>query len=173
LVGPTLTTARLTLMPFGIGDAEDCLAMRSDPAVTRFVGGVATREDVWARTLRYIGLWAAFGYGYFAARETASGRFVGEIGFADYRRDTMPDFFGTPEAGWVLAGWAQGQGFAAEAVEALLAWGDETLSAPRTVCMVSPDNHPSLRLAAKVGYRAFADTTYKGHPLMLFERARR
>jgi hypothetical protein len=49
-----LTTSRLTMTPFAEVDFVDCFAMRSNPAVTRFVGGVQSREDVWARALRYI-----------------------------------------------------------------------------------------------------------------------
>jgi hypothetical protein len=36
--------------------------------------------------------------------------------------------------------------------------------------MISPDNLPSLKLAARVGYRPYAETTYNDHAVRLFER---
>ena len=77
---------------------------------------------------------------------------------------------GTPEAGWVLASWAHGQGLAREATEAMLAWADRALAAPRIACMIDPHNDASLALAAKLGFRRFADTHYKAKPTVLLER---
>jgi RimJ/RimL family protein N-acetyltransferase len=52
-----------------------------------------------------------------------------------------------------------------------LAWGEAHFGqGARTVCMISPDNAPSIRAAQKAGYREFARTTYKGSPTILFER---
>ncbi len=169
---PTLTTPRLTMTPFDAGDFADCLAMRSDPAVTRFVGGAQSREDVWLRTLRYIGHWHTLGFGCWAVREAATGRFVGEIGYFDYRRDTVPDFAGTPEVGWVTNAWAHGQGFASEAVAAMLAWGDARGDFGRTVCMIDAGNVPSLRLAQRFAFRSLLEVSYKGHINLLLERSR-
>jgi RimJ/RimL family protein N-acetyltransferase len=160
------------MTPVAAGDFGDCLAMRSDPHVTRYVGGTSPHEDVWSRILRYVGMWSVLGYGYWAVRETATGRFVGEVGLADYRRDTVPNFSGTPEAGWVTAAWAHGQGLASEALEAMLGWSDENLTAARTVCMINAENVPSIRLAERWGYRPFSASSYKDHPVTLYERPR-
>ena len=166
-----IVTRRLTLEPHSLRDFEDVLAMRGDPDVSRFLGGVMNREDVRSRILRNIGLWASVDLGYWVARETETARFVGEFGFADYHRDTTPSFAGTPEVGWVAAAWAQGKGFASEAVTAILAWGDQQARFERTVCMISTNNLPSLRIADKFGYRAFSDVIYKGNRDLLLERS--
>jgi RimJ/RimL family protein N-acetyltransferase len=138
--------------------------------VTRFIGGRPfTTEEVWARLLRYTGHWHHLGYGYWVVRETASGRFVGEVGFADFKRDLSPSFDGAPEMGWVLATWASGRGFATEAVRAGLAWIDERFA--RTVCLINVDNSRSMRVATKSGYREWQRSTYKGSPVVLYERA--
>jgi RimJ/RimL family protein N-acetyltransferase len=168
---PTLTTARLTLRAHQVADFPDCLALWTDPTVTRYIGGrPSTQEEVWGRLLRYAGHWALLGFGYWAVCEQESGRFVGELGFADYHRDLTPALDGAPEIGWALAPAVHGQGFATEAVCAVLAWGDTHFGAARTVCLIDPDNQPSLRVAAKCGYREYARTTYKGDPTILFER---
>jgi hypothetical protein len=36
--------------------------------------------------------------------------------------------------------------------------------------MISPDNAPSHALAARVGYRPYAETLYKGSSVVLLER---
>lgn len=166
---PILTTARLTLAGHAPSDLEDCAAMWADPAVHAMIGGRAfTREEVWHRLLRYIGHWQAVGYGNWAIRETATGRFVGEAGLMDSRRATEPVFEGTPEMGWALCGWAQGRGFAKEALDAIFGWADARFD--RTVCIIHPANAPSLRLAAKLGYRLMTEGAYRDAPTMIFER---
>ena len=92
---PTLATPRLTLSAPGVDDFADCLALWSDPAVVRYIGGVPAKPaDVWARLLRYAGLWALMGFGYWAVRETATGRYVGEVGLAEFHRDLTPSLIG-------------------------------------------------------------------------------
>jgi RimJ/RimL family protein N-acetyltransferase len=169
---PPIDTARLALRGHRPADLAESAALWADPIVIRHIGGRPfTREESWTRLLRYAGHWALLGFGYWVVRERATGRFVGEVGLADYRRDMTPSFEGTPEAGWVLAPWAHGQGFAGEAVAAALAWIDGVLRAPRTVCIIDPDNAASLRVAARAGYREQVRTTYKGEPTVLLERA--
>jgi RimJ/RimL family protein N-acetyltransferase len=171
---PELITARLTLGPHRAEDYEDMLRTWREPAVVEHFGGVpSTPEEVWARLLRYGGLWPLLGFGYWCVRETATGCFVGEVGLAEFRRDITPSVAGAPEAGWVLASWAHGRGFAREATEAMLAWTDTALAAPRTVCLIHPANTPSLRLAGRLGFTRFAETLYKGRHAVLLERPSR
>jgi RimJ/RimL family protein N-acetyltransferase len=168
---PILTTPRLTLRPHDVGDYEDLLATWTDPVVVKYFGGVpSTPEEVWARLLRYGGMWPMLGYGYWSVRETASGRFVGEVGLAEFRRNVTPSLVGTPEAGWVLASWAHRRGLAREATEAIFAWADTQLGARRTVCVIDPDNAASLALAARLGFKVFAEPLYRGRPTVLLER---
>lgn len=171
---PTLETERLILRAHAPADLDDCVAMWADPDVVRQIGGgrPSTAEETWARLLRNVGLWPMTGLGYWVIRERDTDRFVGEAGFGDFKRDLTPSLAGAPEAGWALATWAHGRGFATEAMRAVLAWGDAHLSAPRTVCMITPGNAASIRLAEKCGYREFARTTYKETDVTLFERPR-
>ncbi|MGF6228438.1 RimJ/RimL family protein N-acetyltransferase [Inquilinus ginsengisoli] len=166
----TIETERLVLRPHRAEDFADLAAMWADPEVTRFIGGrPSTPEESWARLLRYGGLWGLLGFGYWAVHERATSRFVGEVGFADFRRGL--GFDGVPEAGWILMPWAQGRGLAGEAVRAALAWADARVW-DRSVCIIDPENAPSLRLAEACGYREADRITYKDHPVILLERLR-
>ena len=168
---PTLDTERLTLRGHREEDFAESAAMWGDAAVTRFIGGRPfTEEECWNRLLRYVGHWALLGFGYWVVREKASGRFVGEVGFADYRRAIDPPFHGVPEIGWVLAPWCHGRGYATEAAHAVVDWGDGHFDKPRTVCLIHQDHARSIRVAEKLGYREYARVNYNGHPEILFER---
>ena len=168
---PTLETERLVLRRHRPSDLDAMAAMWADAGVTRFIGGRPfTREECWARLLRYAGLWPTLGFGYWAIEDKAEGRFLGEAGFADFKRDMTPSIEGLPEAGWVLAPSAHRKGFATEAVSAMLSWADRNPAIEKTVCIIHPDHSVSLRVAAKLGYRESARTSYNGNPIVLLER---
>jgi RimJ/RimL family protein N-acetyltransferase len=169
---PTLETERLTLRAHTVEDLAEYVALWADPEVVRFVGGRPfTHEETWARLLRNRGHWDVLGFGYWLMHERATGRFVGEVGFADFHREIVPSLDGAPEAGWVLSPWAFGRGLATEAVRAIVAWGDAHWDARRTVCIIDPGNRASIRVAEKCGYSEQVRTTYKGSPTILFQRA--
>jgi RimJ/RimL family protein N-acetyltransferase len=166
---PVLDTPRLVLRGHLVTDLDDSFAMWSSPEVLRITGKPLTREEVWARLLRYIGHWAVLDYGLWHVRERATDRFVGEVGIADFRRDLAFPFDAAPEAAWVIAPWAHGLGYATEAMTAVLAWAGA--AHPRTVCIIDPDNFASLRVAAKLGYHEIGRADFKGHPIIVFERS--
>src|SRR5580698_334184 len=168
-----IETERLRLRGHCPADFAVSAAMWADPVVTRHIGGrPQTEEETWSRLLRYAGHWALLGFGYWAVEEKATGSFVGELGFADYKRELQPALHGTPEIGWVLASPAHGKGYATEAVRAAVAWGDAHFPSAGTACIIAPENLASIRVAAKCGYSRPQPATYKGKPTLLFVRER-
>ncbi|MGU7772680.1 GNAT family N-acetyltransferase [Burkholderia sp. MR1-5-21] len=155
---PVLDTPRLVLEGHAPADFDALAAMWADPAVVAHIGTgtPSTLRESWMRMLAYRGLWPLIGYGYWAIREKASGRYVGDLGFADFHRALEPSIRGVPEAGWALASWAHGKGYATEALSHALAWLDGQHRFERSVCLISPDNTASIRVAEKAG---FADPT--------------
>jgi len=156
--------------PHGLAHFEPLCRMWGDAAVVHHIGAPSTRQDVWMRLLRYRGLWPLLGYGYWALTEKASGRFVGDLGFADFHREIEPSIRGVPEAGWVLARWAHGHGFAGEALTATLGWLDGQGRHDRSVCLIAPDNVPSLRLARRFGFREERTVRFLGQETILLQR---
>lgn len=166
-----LETPRLRLRPHRPSDHAASLALWAEPEVFRHITGQPIgAEDMWHRVLRFIGHWAAFGYGMFVAEDRATGQMLGEIGLADFHRGLGPDFDGAPEAAWVLGPWAHGRGLAREGMDAVLAWAAMRLGPARTVAIVSPLNAPSVALARRLGYEAMRTATYREGPVILFER---
>jgi len=166
-----LETERLRLRGHGLNDFIPSAAMWADPQVTQFVGAKPfTEEESWTRLLRYVGHWALLGFGYWLVEEKETGKFIGEVGFSDYKRDLEPSLKGTPEIGWALTSQAQGKGYATEAVRAATAWGDVHFRTATTACIIHPENVPSIRVAEKCGYRKSQSATYKGKPTLMFVR---
>jgi RimJ/RimL family protein N-acetyltransferase len=171
-VALTLVTERLTLRPVEASDLQDLVDLWADPAFATSIFPTAlSAEEVWFRLLRDIGHWGILGFGNWSIRETKTGDYVGSVGVFDYRRQLDPAF-DAPELGWGVAPRFQGKGIALEAVSAALRWCDETLRAPRTVCMISPENSRSLTLAGRAGFSVYTTTSYKGAAVHLLERCR-
>ena len=168
---PTIETARLRLRNFRESDLDAQAAAMGDPEVVRHLGGTPfSREETWRKMLASPGLWALLGYGYWVAERREDGAYLGQVGFADFKRDMVPSIENIPEMGWIFAPEAQGRGYAAEAVTAALEWADAALEAPEIVAIIDPDNARSIRLAEKSGFNRREDARYKGEPILLFRR---
>lgn len=172
VVAPVIETERLRLRAHRPDDFDACRAIWSDPEVVRHIGGKpASGEDAWRRLLTYAGLWRLLGFGYWAIEAKHSGEYVGDIGYAEFRRDMLPSLRGMLECGWVLARAAQGRGFASEALAAIEAWRREHVPGSRAVCIIAPANRASIRVAEKVGLGRWCETTYHGEPTLVFTHA--
>jgi RimJ/RimL family protein N-acetyltransferase len=170
---PRLETPRLIMRGHRREDFDAVAALWGDTEVARHISGKpSTREESWARMLRYGGLWNLLGYGYWAVEEKASGRFAGEVGLGMFQREIEPSYGDTPEGGWVLSPWCHGNGYATEAMQAALAWSDANLHRA-TVCITAPENPASIRVAGKLGYIKYAEGTYKTWPTWFFRREAR
>lgn len=165
-----LTTARLIIRPMQVGDFDALCALWSDADFVRNIGvAPMSAETVWLRLLRDIGHWQVFGFGNSAVTLADSGAFIGSAGIFDYSRDLVPPF-DAPEAGWGIIPAFHGQGYAREAMTAVLGHADSVLNLARTACMISPGNAPSLKLAARLGFVPWQDATYRGATIQLLER---
>lgn len=144
--------------------------MWSDPVVTQFIGGKpSTEQQTWSRILNYAGHWSLLGFGYWAVEEAASGRFIGECGFADFKRAIDPRMRDVPEVGWAFATEFHGLGYATEALRAALGWGDDR-AFERTVCLIDDANRQSMRVAEKCGFVPVHRTTFGTSETTFFER---
>ncbi|MCX6119004.1 MAG: GNAT family N-acetyltransferase [Proteobacteria bacterium] len=168
---PRLETPRLTLRPHLATDFPDCCAMWADSEVVRYIGGKpSTPQQVWSRILGYAGQWHFMNYGYWAIEEKNTGKFVGEMGFAEFMRDMVPSIKGVPEMGWALSPEFHGIGYGSEAIACALNWAELNLFQPKIACIISPDNKQSVKLAVKSGFKKECSTEYAGQPTDLYLR---
>lgn len=168
-----LDTPRLRLRPHVAADFAAIAALWADADVVRFITGrPATPTESWARLLRHIGHWSAIGYGYWVVETREDGRFLGEVGFGDFRRALDPPVDGIPEAGWVLRPAAAGRGHATEAMRAALDWLDRATPFRRSFCIVDPRNRASSKVAEKLGYGNPIDGTCNGESASFMFRNR-
>jgi RimJ/RimL family protein N-acetyltransferase len=167
---PTIETERLILSGPTLTDFDDMAAMWGDPEVVRHIGGVPfSEENTWARLMKYAGHWQLMGFGTWIVRDKA-GAFVGEVGLFDLHREITPKL-DVPELGWVLARRAHGKGYATEAVQQIVAWGEQHIGHRPYSAIIDLDNRPSHRVAIKCGFREIARTTYSGAEVVVYRRA--
>jgi RimJ/RimL family protein N-acetyltransferase len=145
--------------------------MLGDREVMRHLTGTPiAREDSWRRLLQGPGLWATLGFGYWSVERREDGAYIGQLGFADFKREIEPSIEGLPEMGWLFVAHVHGRGYALEGVKAALVWADGALAAPEIVAIIAPDNAPSIRLAERAGFVRAEETLYKGDPTLIFRR---
>jgi RimJ/RimL family protein N-acetyltransferase len=171
-MAPVIETARLRLRGFTAADLGPSAAMSADPEVMRHVGGQPRpREESWRRMLAGgPGMWCILGYGYWVVERRDDATFLGQVGFADFKRDMTPSIEGKPEMGWMFRRAAQGQGYAHEAVAAGILWAERHLAGQELVAIIDPDNARSIALAEKVGFASREPARYLGDDILLFRR---
>ena len=83
----------------------------------------------------------------------SEGSLIGDIGFHTAPVTPPAPSPKSVELGYsVLEAWRR-RGFAREAIEALIQWASERHGVRRFLLSISPENQPSLALAAKLGFR--------------------
>lgn len=171
ITAPEIRTERTILRAHRLEDFGPMLAMWQDEAVYRHIlGRPSTGSETWSRLLRYIGHWTALGFGYWVIEDRHTGLFLGEAGFADFRRDMDPPLGPAPEAGWALVPSGHGRGLATEVVLAAHVWMDAHNTQDHTFCILDPEHRASRRIAEKCGYRHAYNTTFAGGPTSVMKR---
>jgi RimJ/RimL family protein N-acetyltransferase len=171
---PILETPRLRLRAVHARDCDAHAEMLADPEFVRFLGGAPlSREDAWRKVVTAAGLWPLLGFGYWTIESGSDRSYLGQLGFADFKRGMTPSIEGLPEMGWLMAPRAQGKGLATEAVLAALEWADRALAGQEIVAIINHANAPSIRIAEKAGFSAREEAVYRAEPILLFRRPAR
>ena len=122
------------------------------------------------RLLRNVGHWDALGFGFWAIEDRLTGELIGEAGLMEFERMLDPPPPPVPECGWLLASPTHGRGVATEAVKAALGWMERERGTGSAFCMISPDNAPSLRVAAKCGFGQANSARYGERSVTILRR---
>ncbi|MBL4600095.1 MAG: GNAT family N-acetyltransferase [Rhizobiaceae bacterium] len=168
---PILETARTIMRCPQLQDFEASAKMWADPKVVEFITGKpSTFEESWARLLRNIGHWHALGYGGWIIEDKQTGKFLGQVGLGDKKRNIAPELDDLPEIGWVLATSAHGRGIATETVKAAIEWADTHIIASKTFCMFAPEHKASQHVAHKCGYEEMMTISYHDQTTLIMAR---
>lgn len=140
------------------------------PEVVSYISGdPRPKSQSWDSFLRNAGHWQISGFGQWAIQVHRAPQMDGQVGFFFGSRGLGEDFDPYPEAGWVLAPEAQGAGLGLEAAQAAHDWFDRII-AGRTVCIITPENTSSLRIAQKLGYVPMRQVDMDGDVVQLMSR---
>jgi RimJ/RimL family protein N-acetyltransferase len=145
-----LLTPRLRLRRMEERDLPALVAYRGDPEVARYQSWGAvdeTRLRAFIADLRDAEPWSPGGF-QIAVALRESDALIGDCYFT-----LLPEDRRQAEIGYTLGRAAQGQGYASEAVRALLGYAFDTLALHRVAARAAAANAPSVALLERLGLR--------------------
>lgn len=171
----TLTTARLTLVPFAEEHLDGLNAVNADPQVMRyFRDGPETREQTAAAIERVKARWHEFGYSWWAFIERDSGLIVGAGCLQHLRRgdEPLPDRRNPLEVGWRLRADRWHRGLATEAAAGIADFAFGPVGAQELYAVCNPANLPSEKVMQRLGMQACGLQAWYGAPMTTYRLAK-
>jgi len=144
-----LQTPRIVLRHLEPQDLDALFALYRDPAIRQyFPDGTRTHEETKQELEWFLhghpgfpqlGLWATV--------ECASGAFLGRCGLLPWEIEGKHEV----ELAFLIDKNRWGEGFATEAASAIVSYARTDLNLERLICLITPGNAASVRVAEKVG----------------------
>ncbi|WP_119080359.1 GNAT family N-acetyltransferase [Chitinophaga alhagiae] len=146
---PELRTPRLLLRQMQPADAAHLLALRSSPAVMRYIPRplAQTEADVLALIAQYNQMVADNEGVHWAITLRGQPALIGTIGFFNIRKEHL-----RAETGYLLHPAQQGKGLMKEALNMVTDYGFNTMRLHSIEAVIDPGNTPSARLLEKCGF---------------------
>jgi RimJ/RimL family protein N-acetyltransferase len=153
-----LQTERLSLRPMTTEDVDALVPVLGDAQAMRFYPRPFDRAMVEGWVARTLERYADDGFGLLALVERATGEVIGDCG------PTLQDVDGSPfvELGWHVRADRQGRGYATEAAITCRDHAWATLTPPRLISLVRPENVPSWSVARRLGFVPWRGTVRAG-----------
>lgn len=153
-------TPRLRLVRPTPADFADLFAMHNDPRVSPTLGGPMTEDVGLAKHRANLAHWEQYGFGYWVARDRATGQFLGRGGLRHIQlggRDEVEVGYGFRPEAW-------GKGHATELAAEAVRIGLDMLQLDSLVAIALPTNIGSRRVMEKVGFNYECDCDWAGLP---------
>lgn len=169
---PPLETPRLRLTPATDADLDALCRLLWQPDVRRYLCDDIEfpREQIAGFLARSMANWA-HGLGQWTIRDRTGAR----LGFVELKyapAEIAPELAGQVEPSIALAPEHWGQGYAAEALRATIAYAFATLRLARLVGKVDEPNQASHRLLTQVGFRLTGRALGPAYPQILYRLER-
>jgi ribosomal-protein-alanine N-acetyltransferase len=143
-----ITTDRLLVRPYVIEDVADIhRVLYGDPEAMRTLGGAVAIEAARRQIEQFIDQHDRLGHSFWAVLDCETGAMTGEAGLVPLGGEG-PDI----ELGYAFGTAFWGRGLATEVGRAILAEAFGPLGLERVVAVTRPDNLPSQRVLAKLGF---------------------
>jgi RimJ/RimL family protein N-acetyltransferase len=155
-------TERLVLRPPTAADVQPMFEIHQDPDVMRFVGKPGDISVAWRNVAMMIGHWHMRGYGMWIVINRDSRQVIGRAGL--WNEEGGPGL----ELGWLIRKSAWGRGYATEAARAALEWAWEHAGHDHIVSVIHAENHPSIRIAEKLGQRLEKSEMVNGSEMLTY-----
>lgn len=151
---PIISTERCNLRLFEESDIDDLHSLYSDKDVMRFLPGEYSRDVAERHVSAFAEVFDERGYTLWAVNSNETGKLVGRVGLWPLN--------GTEEIelGYVIARAYWGKGIATEASKACLEYGFKELEMPFVAAITVSENHASLRVMEKLGFRFIREDHY-------------
>jgi ribosomal-protein-alanine N-acetyltransferase len=145
---PTLDTERLVLRALRSDDLDDLYSYASDPQIDRFTPWThyLSREEARADLEEFLAEYERDGLGAWGIEHRTDRRLIGIASFSPPQRHHR-----RVELGYTIARAYWGQGYATEAVQALIRFGFERMDLVRIEAVVLPDHAASARVLERAG----------------------
>ncbi len=155
---PSIKTARLTLRPFTLQDAELLHHILIIPGVLEYFpsSDPPDLERVQKLVQRQIDQWEDHNYGWWAVEPDGAGELIGWSGL-QYLPETDEI-----EISYLLGKPYWGKGLATESAIAGLDYGFKSLGIEKIIGIVHPENVASQKVLEKIGLRFQEQTEYFG-----------
>jgi len=145
-----LETSRLIIRRLSIEDADFILELVNGPSWLRFIGDKGVRTIAGAREYILKGpveSYERFGFGLYLTELKGNGIPIGICGLI--KRESLKDV----DLGFAFLPKFWGAGYAYESASAVMAYGKSAFGLNRIVAVTTPDNHSSVKVLEKLGFR--------------------
>ncbi len=144
-IPPRIETDRLILRMPRPSDTSPYAETLADPIRSKYIGGPYSYDDA-REELHYLEAdWATAGLGGWCVELRHTGRFAGVVAINN------PQHFPEIELGWTFQAFAEGFGYAREAVTPMRRYAFDEIGLKTAVSYIDPQNTRSIRLAERLG----------------------
>lgn len=142
-----METDRLKIRRMRRDDVKNLLEIFADPVAMVYYPSIKDEIETKKWIEWTIDNYHKYGVGLWIVEDKQNGKFLGQCGIVPQKVDGQVQM----EIGYSFVRDAWGNGYATEAANACKDHGFHTLKYKRLVSLIDPENHPSIKVAERVG----------------------